>query len=81
MFISRCGALDRIAGVGGVDHDVGAEFAPDRAGRGLGGIGRPQHVAYLADGLHAFVNQGDALFGARAAGPGRGRIRPASGRT
>ena len=61
------GVFRRIAGVRGVDHDGRAEFAADGAGRRLGRIGRAKHVADFADGIHAFINQRDALF---RAGPG-----------
>ena len=56
------GIFHRIARVRGVDRDVRAEFAADGAGRRLGRIGRAEHVADFADGVHAFINQRDALL-------------------
>jgi len=50
--------------MGGIDHDAGAEFASDGAGRGLGGVGRAEDIADLADGIGAFIDEGDAFFGA-----------------
>ena len=41
-----------------------AEFAPDGTGWGFGGIGGAEHFPNLAHGFHAFINDGDAFFGA-----------------
>src|SRR5205823_2941743 len=49
-------------GVRGVHHDSRAELAANRARGRFRGVGRAQHVADFANGLVAFVNQGDALF-------------------
>src|SRR5260221_1336414 len=50
------GVVGRIAGVGGVDHDVLAEFAANGAGRRLAGIGGPENAANLCDGIGALIH-------------------------
>src|SRR5438094_3923348 len=56
------GVFRRIAGVSGVDHDVLAEFAADRARGRLARVGRPEHAADLVDGVGALVDHGHDLF-------------------
>ena len=46
----------------GVDHDGGAEFAADGAGRRLGRIGRAEDVADFVHRANAFIDECDALF-------------------
>src|SRR5438876_10211407 len=49
------GILDRIAGMGGIDHDRLAELAPDRSGWRLGGIGWAEHIQDFTNPIHALV--------------------------
>jgi len=58
------GVFSRVAGVGGVDHDGGAELASDGSWGSLRGIGGAEHVADLLDGVNPFVDEGDAFLGA-----------------
>src|SRR6266511_1319888 len=54
--------LRRIRCVRGIDHDGLPEFSPDRTWRCFGRVGRAEHVANLADGVHALINNGDRFF-------------------
>ena len=48
-----------------IDHDGRTELATDRSGRGFGGICRPEDVTDFPDGFDTFVDDRNALFGAR----------------
>ncbi len=50
--------------MGGIDHDGGAEFAADGAWGRFGGVGGAEDFPDFADGVHAFIDEGDAFFGA-----------------
>src|SRR6266699_2288674 len=58
------GVLLRIARVRGIDHNGLAELAPDRARWRFRRIRRTKHIPDLADGFDAFINHGNAFFGA-----------------
>src|ERR1700722_7040330 len=68
-------ALHRIAGVRGIDHDVGTKLTPHGARRRLGRIGRPQYVANLAYRFYPLVDQRDAALGSWLFGLHRVAIR------
>src|SRR6266545_6324016 len=58
--------LRRIRCVCGVDHDGLPEFSPDRAWRRFGRVGRAEHVANLAYGVYALINNGNGFFRSRS---------------
>ena len=55
-----------VGGVRGVDHDVLAEFAADRAVRSFGRVGGAENRADFGDGVGAFVDQDHAFDFARS---------------
>ena len=48
--------------MGGIDHDVRAELASDRARLGFAGVCGTQDAADLLDGVDPFVHERQALF-------------------